>query len=501
MSIRIRLRAMGATVAMSLVVVPIVGTLAEAPAHASSTVGGAITRSEILQRAQFWVDQQYTYNTNAEDPDPDGKMYRRDCSGLVSMAWHLNLSNGGYATNDFMSLAQAGNGMHDITLDELQPGDAVVKDDDGPGSGGHIELFAFWKDSDHHDGAYVYSFNNPNETVENPYAASNTGGKGFDSWADLNTYEAAIRYNNAVDGGLSGGGGTALAFQVNTGAMFNYSDAGGPNNTGYGMMGGTSPAITHLSNGDYVTVFQANTGFLYVYDPLTGGAHDTGYGMMSGTSPAIAHNGASWLAAFQANNGLLYTYSSSGGASSIGYGMKAGTSPSIAALSDGSYEIVFQANTGAFYFYNTVHGVGATGYGVLAGTSPSIAATGSGWVAAFQAATGFPDIYTSGGAVSSLGYGMKVGTSPSIAAQSDGTYELAFQVNTGAFYFYSSVSGVGVTGYGVAAGTSPSIVSTGSGWVAAFQAATGFPERYTSAGTVSTLPWGMMAGTSPSITS
>ncbi|MEV4755407.1 hypothetical protein AB0J86_09870, partial [Micromonospora sp. NPDC049559] len=157
----------------------------------ASTVGGAITRSEVLDRAQYWVDEGEEYNTSASAPDPDGRSYRTDCSGLVAMAWHLNGSPDTDAFNDVSDAR-----WDEIPLDDLLPGDAVVKPDVGSVSG-HIELFVSWKDkSNHRAGAYVYSFNNTGETVRNPYKVNNVGKLGFDSWDELTDYHKAIRYTN-----------------------------------------------------------------------------------------------------------------------------------------------------------------------------------------------------------------------------------------------------------------------------------------------------------------
>jgi hypothetical protein len=76
-------------------------------------------------------------------------------------------------------------------------------------------------------------------------------------------------------------------------------------------------------------------------------------------------------AAFQANTGDLWTYSSASGASNLEQGMKAGTSPAIAAVT-GGYEIAFQANTGALFVVGAAKNAG-TGLGMMAGTSPAIA--------------------------------------------------------------------------------------------------------------------------------
>jgi hypothetical protein len=167
-------------------------------AHASS-VGGSITRNEILARAQYWVNAGYVYSPNAPssysyDDDAYGTSYRDDCSGLVSEAWHLSKS---YVTGDFQD------GVAPYTtlgsLDDLLPGDAIVRT-------GHMELFAFWKSgSDHSLGAYVYSFNSNNYTVENPYANNNVGVLGFDSWSDLTSY-APIRYSHVIDDSSSTAG-------------------------------------------------------------------------------------------------------------------------------------------------------------------------------------------------------------------------------------------------------------------------------------------------------
>jgi hypothetical protein len=51
--------------------------------------GGEITRSEVIDRTQYWVDKRITYDTNSSAADPSGRPYRRDCSELISMAWHL----------------------------------------------------------------------------------------------------------------------------------------------------------------------------------------------------------------------------------------------------------------------------------------------------------------------------------------------------------------------------------------------------------------------------
>jgi hypothetical protein len=196
MQIRDRLTSLAFRFALVLTAGSAVMTLHQGSALASN-VGGALTRTEMLQRAQYWVDRGFTYSQSTSAPDSSGRNYRTDCSGLVSNAWHLSSS---LVTNQFLSNAQANAAaMQVISLDSLEPGDAVVRDSDGFGPDGHIELFAFWANAaDHRQGAYVYSFNEDGETVENPYAASNFGNWGFDSWSELSGY-TAIRYTNRID--------------------------------------------------------------------------------------------------------------------------------------------------------------------------------------------------------------------------------------------------------------------------------------------------------------
>jgi hypothetical protein len=104
------------------------------------------------------------------------------------MAWHLPDSR---STRTFLSWS----GKHQLpSLHDLKAGDAVLRD-------GHIELFVRWVNGNRHeDGAFVYSFNNPGETVQNPNAVTNHGKLGRDSWSELTTY-IPIRYNNIADDG------------------------------------------------------------------------------------------------------------------------------------------------------------------------------------------------------------------------------------------------------------------------------------------------------------
>jgi hypothetical protein len=117
-----------------------------------AVVGGAITRTEVLNRAQNWYNRKasLTYNSSRAAgtlvSDVDGAhFYGPDCSGYVSMAWHLNPgSAGGLNTSSLPSVSIA------ISRSDLKPGDIL----DYPAQ--HVILFDAWE-ADHVHFSY-YSF-------------------------------------------------------------------------------------------------------------------------------------------------------------------------------------------------------------------------------------------------------------------------------------------------------------------------------------------------------
>ncbi|WP_228282559.1 C40 family peptidase [Brevibacterium atlanticum] len=98
-------------------------------------------RDEIISRAQTWVDQGVPYNWDATHPDPQGKQYRMDCSGFVSMAWGLD---------DSLSTVTLPDVAHEIDKDELKPGDVLMKGGPGTeGANGHVAIFNGWANEEH----------------------------------------------------------------------------------------------------------------------------------------------------------------------------------------------------------------------------------------------------------------------------------------------------------------------------------------------------------------
>lgn len=96
----------------------------------SASPSFGLTRSEILARAQRWVDLGIPYSQTSWFEG-----YRQDCSGMASMSWKLWAP--GPSTR---SLAAYG---VPITRDELQPGDMLLKYDY------HAAIFYKWANGEH----------------------------------------------------------------------------------------------------------------------------------------------------------------------------------------------------------------------------------------------------------------------------------------------------------------------------------------------------------------
>lgn len=154
---------------------------AAATAPDTSVVGGPITPDEMAGRAQFWVDNHVPYHRRATYPDPQGRAYRTDCSGYVSMAWHLPESA--------LTSTLTGYAVQLPGLDSLRRGDAV----DNTGNTGswaeeHAVLFDRWADAAH-TRALVYSEGRPGTA-----AAHETYTRGY---LTANGY-VAYRYKNVA---------------------------------------------------------------------------------------------------------------------------------------------------------------------------------------------------------------------------------------------------------------------------------------------------------------
>ncbi len=378
----------------------LVGSIAWAGMAHASTVAGPITRAEILDRAKYWVDQHVTYTQTATAPDPQGKAYRRDCSGLVSMAWHLSSSlltqtqNGSLGFNDFTGKTWLN------SLNDLLPGDAILRS-------GHMELFAFWKNnSDHTQGAYVYSFNTDGETVQNPYGPSNYGNVGFDSWSDLNTYQG-IRYDNVVDGvankaaspsDVNGDGRGDLLGVKADGSLWYYSNNGGSAPFGNGSQIGNGFTVFNQvvasdvsgdGSADLLGLKPDGTLWYYPNNSATNAGHapyTTGVQVGAGfdvfnqiTSADLNGDHRADLIGLKPD-GSLWSYANNGGSAPFGNGSQIGSGFNIFSTvlaadvsGDGAADLLGLKPDGTLWYYpnnsatNAGHAPFTTGYQVGAG--------------------------------------------------------------------------------------------------------------------------------------
>ncbi|MFF3429994.1 FG-GAP-like repeat-containing protein [Streptomyces sp. NPDC002602] len=115
----------------------------QAQAGADSGTGGQISRGEVIARARTWVDAGVPYSMTSYRSDSNGR-YRTDCSGFVSMAWHLassSANNWGETTGTLLDFTSS------IGKESLKPGDILLNPD--PGASGHVVIFNGWANAEH----------------------------------------------------------------------------------------------------------------------------------------------------------------------------------------------------------------------------------------------------------------------------------------------------------------------------------------------------------------
>src|SRR5699024_2821562 len=64
-------------------------TRAECGTH---QLGTSISRDTVLERAALWVGAPVPYSMSRYEWDANQRNYRTDCSGFISLAWHLPTS-------------------------------------------------------------------------------------------------------------------------------------------------------------------------------------------------------------------------------------------------------------------------------------------------------------------------------------------------------------------------------------------------------------------------
>ncbi|MFF2658928.1 hypothetical protein ACFVUH_16355 [Kitasatospora sp. NPDC058032] len=175
--------ALAASIAASGAVAVTAFTTTTAHAATTSTVGGQISRSEVISRAQYWFNQAQnpalSYSWYASFPDSSGRYYRKDCSGYVSMAWHLGYSADTRAIEDSET--------YEIPRSELRAGDVLNSYRD------HVLLFEKWDDAAHTRFSYYAFGSTPVKHATN----KSINDAQFDSHP--NSDYKALRYKHIVE--------------------------------------------------------------------------------------------------------------------------------------------------------------------------------------------------------------------------------------------------------------------------------------------------------------
>ncbi|MEU6236112.1 hypothetical protein, partial [Kitasatospora sp. NPDC047058] len=107
-----------------------------APSARAAGPDEPLGRGEVMDRSWSWVAEQVPYSWDGCHANRFG-CYRPDCSGFVSMSWHLGTS---LTTWDLWNVTS------DVAAGDLQPGDALLRDSGGTD---HVALFVRWADAGH----------------------------------------------------------------------------------------------------------------------------------------------------------------------------------------------------------------------------------------------------------------------------------------------------------------------------------------------------------------
>lgn len=184
--------------------------VAAAAVKPASSINGSISASEILSRAASWNGTPYSTTTYKYGPGNDVS-YRTDCSGYVSMAFHLSSS---------LTTVTLPSVVHSISKDDLQPGDILgVLGSGTGGNAGHVLIFDGWANSAHteynawensgdqgvHHGAIPYPYwpntSGPAASLYKPYRYNNEngspGGGGVPPWPNLTVNDSGTNVEAA----------------------------------------------------------------------------------------------------------------------------------------------------------------------------------------------------------------------------------------------------------------------------------------------------------------
>jgi hypothetical protein len=238
---------------------------------ADSGVGPAITRTEILARAQTWADAHVPYSQDAYRDS-----YRTDCSGYVSMAWHTNRN---YWTGDLDTIGVA------IGYADLRPGDMLLYHNAAnPVNGSHVVLFDHWTGAI--GGDFVMYEQTPPSTKHRTWSAAGYSRNLYKPFRYINVVEDASTASGTT-GDLNNDGKKDLLMMDAGGDIYVYPGVGPAGSTQFGdryricyLCGAfDSMDVGDLNNDGKVDLVlrEHASGDIYVY-PAIGPAGSTQFG-------------------------------------------------------------------------------------------------------------------------------------------------------------------------------------------------------------------------------
>ncbi len=186
-------------------------------AYAASSIGGPITRSEVMVRALDWYNHRYDipYSQTGRYPDVTGTEYRTDCSGYVSMALHMAAP--GLTTATFPSSADVSllSGSPSSSTD-LRPGDFLDNTVDG-----HMVLFDAWESDHVHFSYYSFGSTPISHGTHKTFSDSTLSG-----WPT--SHYNAYRYDKIIDDSPDSLAGPSVVYDMGDGTMkiFRWSSNG-----------------------------------------------------------------------------------------------------------------------------------------------------------------------------------------------------------------------------------------------------------------------------------
>ena len=473
MTQRTTARRAGATVAAALLGATCLGGIAHASLVTSgydtsngtgtlgpAAPGDAITRAQIISRAQDWMNAQVPYSqTEGWEDSGTGGPYRMDCSGFVSMAWGLTTS---MVTSTLPEVATVTDS--NISGDEnINPGDALDYTAD------HVVLFDHWTDN---SGDFAYDAEHTTGQVTNQ-STDNIDDSTLEGYA-MSDFEA-LQYNDLAAGSPNPGSTAAdgshqaspvvaqndgtvdLLYQGTDGTADHDWYVAGSSWAGPSSVGGTlasEPSTVTTVAGTVDSFWKGTDGNLW-HSYTTGGKWSTpvslGYGTLGSAPYAVgqangtidvfwrgANDDHLWLAQYTAGVG----WSSS--AIDLGGDIAAGTVPAPVSSVAGTTDVFFKGTDGnLWHVYTSNYGTSWTaavslGYGTL-GSSPTATGHADGTVDVTWRGANDDHVwlghYTAGVGWSSsardLGGDVMAGTVPTPVTSHDYTTDILFEGTDG----------------------------------------------------------------------